>query len=106
MTRKIPRHRLRIPFFWLVSLVPFTASTFAGQAGSQLPLIAEIFVSGKYAISGTDAVASERDSGRLDVVVYKIDAIQSMEHKLSANLPVDPQQSKKIVLHRIESLSG
>jgi len=90
----------------LVCLVPFTDSTFAGQGGSHLPLIAEVFISGKHAISGAETVASERDSGRWDVVVYKIDAIQVIEHQLSANLPVDPQQSKKIVLHRIQSLSA
>ena len=105
MTRKIPSHRLCIPFIWLVSLVSFADPTFAGQAGSHFPLNAEVFVSGKHAISGADSVASESDSGRWDVVVYKIDAIQAIEHQLSANLPVDPQQSKKIVLHRIERLN-
>jgi integrating conjugative element protein (TIGR03757 family) len=37
-------------------------------------------------------------------VVYKINAIQSIERDLSANLPADPQQSKQIVLYRIQGL--
>ena len=106
MTRKISRPRLCIPLIWLVALVSCVDSTFASQSELHLPLVAEVFVLGRHAISGADAVSSESDSGRWDVVVYEIDAIQSLEHELSANLPADPEQSKKIVLHRIESLNG
>lgn len=104
MTRKVSSHRLRIPFIWLVSLIPFTDSSFAGQGGSHLPLIAEVFILGKHAISGADTAALDSNSRQPAIVVYKINAIQSIERDLSANLPVEPQQSKEIVLQRIQSL--
>ena len=40
----------------------------------------------------------------LAITVYEIDGIQSIERELSLDLPVEPQQSKAMVLQRIQQL--
>ena len=104
MIWKVSNHSFRIQFLCLVSLVLFADITFAGQAGSDRPLVVEVFISDKHVIIGADAAALDSNSRQPAIVVYKIDAIQSIERDLSANLPVEPLQSKQIVLHRIQSL--
>ena len=64
----------------------------------------EVFTSDKHVIIGADTAAPDGNSRQPAIVVYKIDAIQSIERDLSASLPVEPQQSKQVVLQRIQSL--
>jgi len=104
MIWKVSSHSFRIQLLCLVSLALFADTTFAGQAGALPPLVVEVFISEKHAIIGTDIAAPDSNSRQLAIVVYKINAIQSIERDLSANLPVEPQQSKQVVLHRIQSL--
>ena len=104
MIWKVSSHSFRNQLFCLVSLVLFADTTFAGQVGSFPPLVVEVFISDKHAIIGADTAALDSNSRQLAIVVYKINAIQSIERDLSANLPVEPQQSKQVVLHRIQSL--
>ncbi len=104
MIWKVSTRSFRFQLFCLVSLVLFAVTTFAVQAGSHLPLVVEVFVSDKHAIIGVDTAALDSNSRQPAIVVYKIDDIQSIEHDLSANLPIEPQQSKQVVLHRIQSL--
>ena len=104
MIWKVSTRSFRIQFLCLVSLALFADNTFAGQAGSHLPLVVEVFVSDKHTIIGADIAAPDSNSRQPVIVVYKINAIQSIERDLSANLPVEPQQSKEIVLHRIQRL--
>ena len=104
MIWKVSSHSFRNQFICLVSLVLFADTTFAGQAGSLPPLVVEVFISDKHAIIGAGTAALDSNSRQLAIVVYKINAIQSIERDLSANLPVEPQQSKQVVLHRIQSL--
>ena len=104
MIWKVSSHSFRIQLLCLVSLALFADTTFAGQAGALPPLVVEVFISEKHAIIGTDIAAPDSNSRQLAIVVYKINAIQSIERDLSANLPAEPQQSKQIVLYRVQGL--
>jgi integrating conjugative element protein (TIGR03757 family) len=104
MIWKVSSHSFRIQLLCLVSLALFAVTTFAGQAGPLPPLAVEVFISDKHAVIGTDIAAPDSNSRQLAIVVYKINAIQSIERDLSVNLPVEPQQSQQVVLHRIQSL--
>jgi integrating conjugative element protein (TIGR03757 family) len=104
MILTVSSHRFRIQLFCLVSLALLADTTFAGQAGSLPPLVVEVFTSDQHALIGADTAAPDSNSRQLAIVVYKINAIQSIERDLSANLPAEPQQSKQIVLYRIQGL--
>ena len=97
---KISEHSFRVQLVWLVFLVLFAHTTFAGPSGLTPPRLIEVFTSAKYPIAkpaGSNLQGSE-------ITVYEIDGIQSVEHNLSLNLPVEPQQSKQIALQRIQAL--
>ena len=104
MSWTVSIRRLCRQFLGLVSLVVLADTTFAGQAGSPLPLVVEVFVSDHHTLMGADTAAPDSHSRPAVIVVYKLNAIQSLERDLSASLPVDSQQSKQIVLQRIQSL--
>ena len=106
MIWKVSKHSCRIQFVWLVSLVLFVDTTFAGQRGLNPPRVIEVFTSAQYPIVETDAKDSGSHLQGVEVTVYKIEGIQSVEHDLSFNLPVEPQQSKQIALQRILNLDA
>ena len=100
MMWKISEHSFRVQLVWLVFLVLLADTTFAGQSGLTPPRVIEVFTSAKLPIvkpAGGNLQGSE-------ITVYEIDGIQSVEHNLSLNLPVEPQQSKAIALQRIQAL--
>ena len=102
MIWKISKHSIRVQFVWLVFLVLLADTTFAGQSGLTPPRVIEVFTSAKLPIvkpAGSNLQGSE-------ITVYEIDGIQSVEHNLSLNLPVEPQQSKAIALQRIQVLDN
>jgi integrating conjugative element protein (TIGR03757 family) len=104
MIRKFSTHGYRVQFLWLVSLVMSVNITFADKRGSGLPHVIEVFTSEKYPIVETDIKGTGSNVQVLEITVYKIDAIQSVERDLSRELPAVPQQSKPIVLQRIQNL--
>jgi integrating conjugative element protein (TIGR03757 family) len=100
MIWKVSKHSFRVQFVWLVFLVLFADTTCAGQSGLTPPRVTEVFTSAKCPIAkpaGSNLQGSE-------ITVYEIDGIQSVEHDLSLNLPVEPQQSKHIALQRIQAM--
>jgi integrating conjugative element protein (TIGR03757 family) len=100
MILKISKHRIRVQFVWMVSLVLFVDTALANQRGPNPPHIIEVFTSAKYPIAklaGSNLQGSE-------ITVYEIDGIQSVERDLSLNLSADPQQSKQSALQRIQDL--
>jgi len=104
MILKVSKHSFCVQFVWLVSLILFADATFANQRGLNPPPVIEVFTSANRPIVDTDA--KRAGSGLLgpEVTVYEIDGIQFAERGLSLNLPAEPQQSKKIALHRIQKL--
>ena len=104
MIRKFSTHGYHVQFLWLVCLVLSVDSTFADQRGPGLPHVIEVFTSEKYPVVETDAEGTGSNVQVPEITVYKIDAIQSVERELSRELPAAPQQSKPIVLQRIQNL--
>ena len=84
----------RVQCVWLASLVLFAGSMFAGQRGPNLPPVIEVFTSAKRPLINTDAKRAGSNLQGLEITVYEVDGIQSVERGLSLNLPVEPQQSK------------
>ena len=103
MIRKFSKHRCYVQRFWLVSLALFADTTFADPQGLNPLSVIEVFTSAQYPIVDTDAKGSGSHVQELEITVYEIDGIQSVERDLSLNLPVETLQSKQIALQRIQS---
>jgi len=82
-------------------LMVFTAAH--AETIVQRPTHIEVFISARHSV-----VEINPNSGsnlrKPEIAVYEIDGIDFVEHDLSRNLPVDPQQSKQLVLQRIHKL--
>jgi integrating conjugative element protein (TIGR03757 family) len=104
MIRKFSTHSYPVQFLWLVSLVLSAEFTFADRRGPGLAHVIEVFTSKQYPVVETDTKGTGSNVQVPEITVYKIDAIQSVERELSRELPAAPQQSKPIVLQRIQSL--
>ncbi len=74
----------------------------ADQHQQNQPHVIEAFTSVKYPIVDTRGIGNK--SRGLEITVYEIDGIESMERDLSIDLPADPEKSKRIALHRIQHL--
>jgi integrating conjugative element protein (TIGR03757 family) len=104
MIQKVSKHRCHVQCIWLVSLVLLADTTFADPQGLNPPPVIEVFTSAKHPVSHTDAMGAGSHDQGLDITVYEIEGIQSVELDLSHNLPPESQQSKQIALHRIQRL--
>jgi len=102
MHLKTSIHRFRLPIVWLVCTSLYSGVLFADQ-NRQLQLhIVEVFTASEYSFASTKE-ASNKLRG-LDITVYEIDGIESMERYLSTDMPADPAQSKQIALRRIQAM--
>ena len=68
------------------------------------PTRIEVFTSAQYPVIEPDAKRAGTQLQGLEITLYEIDGIQSIERDLSLNLPVEPQQSKQVALQRIQNL--
>lgn len=93
----------------LVLPIPLVLALFAGngahadQPASELPTRIEVFTTTDSPIT-REAEPTQPDSGVIDLQIYELDGIQRIEAKLSERLTADPEQSKRVVLHRIQRL--
>jgi len=102
MIWKASKHRPRVPFVCLASLLLYSGATFADQHQQNQPHVIEAFTSVKYPF--VDARGIGNNSHGLDVTIYEIDGIESMERDLSVDMPADPEKSKRIALYRIQHM--
>ena len=102
MICKASKHRSRIPLVCLASVLLFSGATFADQHQQNQPHVIEAFTSVKYPF--VDARGIGNKSRGLDITVYEIDGIESMEKDLSIDMPADPEKSKRIALDRIQHM--
>ena len=104
MIWKVSKKSFRVQFVWLGALVLFAGTTFADPHGLNPPRVIEVFTSAQYPIVEPDAKRAGTHLRRVEITLYEIDGIQSVERDLSLNLPVEPQQSKQVALQRIQNL--
>ncbi|PVV16020.1 MAG: integrating conjugative element protein [gamma proteobacterium symbiont of Ctena orbiculata] len=83
---------------------------FAGVAQAGRPVevnqhIAEVFTTTDVPIVGEAGTNSQAFHGQAEFHVYELDRIRRTEANLSQGLPVDPEQSKRVVLQRFQQLS-
>lgn len=74
----------------------------ADQRQQNLPHVIEAFTSVKYPFVGARGIGN--DSYGLDITIYEIDGIESIERDLSIDMPADPAKSKRIALDRIQHM--
>jgi len=94
----------RVQCVWLVSLVLLADTACADPRGPNPPPVIEVFTSAERPLIETDANDSGGASQGLDITVYEIDGIRSIERELSLDLPVEPQPSKAMALQRLQRL--
>lgn len=102
MIWKTSKRRLRDSFICLAIVLLYSGAPFADQAGQNQPHIVEMFTSDKYQFVHAKGVINV--AAGLDITIYKIDGIASIEHDLSVDMPAEPTKSKQIALHRIQHL--
>lgn len=92
-----------------VVLVSVVLALFAGgvvQAAQNRPgnpHLVEVFTTSGSPIA-RDADLPRPSFGVIDLQIYKLDGIQRIEAKLSEGLTADPEQSKRVVLQRLQQL--
>lgn len=102
------RNTHSIRFVLPTSLVFLLFAGSVAQAASQLatgyPRLIELFTSSDLHITGGAVTNSAPGRPTSDLQIYNLDGIQRIEANLSKDLSADPEQSKRIVLQRIQQL--
>ncbi len=106
MIQKVLKQRCHVQRVWLVSLALLADTAFADPQILNPPPVIEVFTSAKQPVSHADAKGAPHHNQGLDITVYEIEGIQSIERDLSLNLPAASKQAKQIVLHRIQRLDA
>ncbi|MEJ1363171.1 MAG: TIGR03757 family integrating conjugative element protein [Candidatus Sedimenticola sp. (ex Thyasira tokunagai)] len=102
MIWKASKHRTQVPLVCLVSVLLYSGATFADQHHQNQPHAIEVFTSDQYPIADAKGIGNRLH--RLDIIIYEIDGIESMEQDLSIDMPADPEKSKRIALYRIQRM--
>lgn len=76
----------------------------AAELATVTPQVIEIFTTTDSSVAGEAAISQQPDYMESELHVYELDGIQRIEAKLSKDLSADPEQSKRIVLQRIQQL--
>ena len=85
-----------------VCLMAFTVAH--AETIAQQPTHIEVFISARHSIVEINTKGVSSKPQKPEITVYEIDGIHFVERDLSLNLPVNPQQSKQLVLQRIHNL--
>lgn len=104
MIRKASQHRPRVPLVCLASVLLYSGATLADQHQQNLPHVIEAFTSVNYPFGSARGIGN--DSHGLDITIYEIDGIVSIERDLSIDMPADPEKSKRIALDRIQHMDN
>jgi integrating conjugative element protein (TIGR03757 family) len=78
----------------------------AAELAAATPRVIEVFTSTDLPIAGGAVTSSVPGRPSFDLQIYNLDSIQRIEAKLSKDLSSDPEQSKRIVLQRIQELGA
>ncbi|MES9989494.1 MAG: TIGR03757 family integrating conjugative element protein [Candidatus Thiodiazotropha endolucinida] len=88
-----------------IVLVLFAGVVQADGPVEVLPHLVEVFTTPDSPIAGEGDINKQALRGEKEFHVYELDGIRRTEEKLSKSLPADPEQSKRVVLHRFQQLS-
>ena len=102
MIWKASKHRPRVPLVCLASVLLYSGVTLADQHQQNQPHVIEAFTSVNYPFVSARGIGN--DSHGLDITIYEIDGIVSIERDLSIDMPADPEKSKRIALERIQHM--
>ena len=78
----------------------------ANENDAATPQIIEVFTSTDLPITGEAVINAGAARLKNELQIYELDGIQRIEAKLSKDLSADPEQSKRIVLQRIQKLGA
>ena len=78
----------------------------AAEVAAATPQVIEVFTSTDLPITGEIVINPAPGRPSFDLKIYNLDGIQRIEAKLSKDLTADPEQSKRIVLQRIQQLGA
>ena len=78
----------------------------AARNDAATPQLIEVFASTDLPITVGAAINADVASSKNDLQIYELDGIQRIEAKLSKDLSADPEQSKRIVLQRLQKLGA
>ena len=78
----------------------------ASQNGAGNPHLVEVFTTTEFPVSGETVINQQSGNREAGLYVYELDGIQRIETELSRDLSADPEQSKRIVLQRLQKLGA
>ena len=78
----------------------------AARNDAATPQVIEVFASTDLPITVGTVINADAARSKSELQIYELDGIQSIEAKLSKDLSADPEQSKRIVLQRIQKLGA
>lgn len=78
----------------------------AAQNDASTHQIIEVFASADLSITGEAAIVADSARAKNELQIYELDGIQRIEAKLSKDLSADSEQSKRIVLQRLQKLGA
>jgi len=98
-------HSNRFSYWGSLVLVIFAGNVVqAAELAVATPQVIEVFASTDLPIIGGAVIKPAPDRPTSELQIYELDGIQHIETKLSIGLTADPEQSKRIVLQRIQQL--
>jgi len=100
MIRKTHSHCL-VAWGLLVLVILAGNVVHVAELAAATPQVIEVFTSANLSITSESAINQQSDFRESELHVYELDGIQRIEAKLSKGLSSNPDQSKRIVLHRV-----
>jgi integrating conjugative element protein (TIGR03757 family) len=106
MTSNLSLPSFQLLIVGLLSSTLFSSGAVADKYRPDQPHVIEVFTSAQYPFVGLDTEGVDGKVRALEITVYKIDGIQSVENALSHDLPANPERSKRMALQRIQHLDA
>ena len=96
----------RHEFLYLATIAICFLTVFRAEASPlALSVHVEVFTTTSHKVGGQPAnINEQKDGDRADIEVYELDEIQLVGAQLSRELPANPDQAKRLALHRIHDM--
>ena len=102
----IPFIYCRHKFLYLATIAICLLTIVRAEASpSALSVQVEVFTTTSRMVVGQPAdIKKRKDGDHVEIEVYELDEIQLVEEQLSRDLPTNPDQAKRLVIHRISDM--